>query len=1166
MQLLTTIKLISLKPNVIHTLIGLLAFLIFGPWAIRVVGQDPSATPGPHQSPVDFNVLCTGELKPLEPGRAYPAQITSGQKHCWAVHLPARHYMHIEVAQKGIDVVVQLIDRTTRIPLTEEIDTPTGQAREERLSQVTEGEADYVVVVSSIDERAIQPDYQIKITEWRPSIDQDSDFVIAERDFLKGWLLSGLASANADAAQASEMYHQALDQLERAAKRLRVSEQRGRAVLAEINQIKPNIHVQFGWLRCATKDYQESTNQFSALRQLARANNSSEWEAYALFLAKECSESLGRDSEARGFTTEFNSFELKTRASALNMVGDFYWANRDFLKGVDLHQRAAQLYHEASLPDREAVILTKIGQDYFDLGMFEQAAAQYEGKALKVQGTSNSVKARAKYNLGVVLGALGERSRAFTELSEAYALFPQENAEGRMYTLHSLGRHYIGLGEHEVGRELVNQALALNRDQVRDASAAAYEYLYLGFSFILDGKETEGRKYTEDALKLWASLNDDRGQANALYNLGHIAFDQEKFDTALQYLLQAEQLQKNEPYGLAYSLSSLGSVYSKRGNLTLAREKFAKALELRGGNRQGRIETLTLWARAEASAGNIEKAEPMVMDAISLLEELRKNVPGAELRAPFFASFVQVYSLRIDLLMQKYRTTHKPGDLEEALTLSDAIHARSLLDSLMVRQPDSPRALPADLLKQERELLDQWNQAEGRHRLLSISPHKPEELVEAEREAIQVRTRWQQLRDQIDNTPEYRLVRPKLVSASQMNTSLDPNTLMLQFLLGDERSYVWLTSHEKTEGFQLPGRKHIETAARSFLKHFPISDPRGQRNGDVRPGEQLRSASFEESATELSQMLIGQLSGRLAKKRLVIVADGILHYVPFNALTNLNNRTRKWEPLLISHEIIISPSAAVSAILNEISVSRKPAPQSIALIGDPVYQTNPPVGPDDPTIARAAALLGTPNIYLRFLGYEVSEIEKLQKKLLPNSGARFLTQYDANLQNATSSDLTLFGILHYGAHGVFDDQHPETSGLLLSIFDRNNDPLLDNFLTPFHVNRLDLNADLVVLSACESALGKEVKGEGLMSLTRAFMRAGASRVIASLWVVNDARTARLMKEFYRQMWTTHREPSPALREAQRRMFNDGEPPQIWAAFQTYGDWKSQPVSTLRRRR
>jgi CHAT domain-containing protein len=263
----------------------------------------------------------------------------------------------------------------------------------------------------------------------------------------------------------------------------------------------------------------------------------------------------------------------------------------------------------------------------------------------------------------------------------------------------------------------------------------------------------------------------------------------------------------------------------------------------------------------------------------------------------------------------------------------------------------------------------------------------------------------------------------------------------------------------------------------------------------------------------------------------------------------------------MSHEIIVSPSAAVSTTLNEISASRRPADSSVAVIGDPVYQTDPPVGPDDPTIARAAALLGTPNIYLRFLGYEVDEIERLQKKFLPKSGARFFTRYDANLQTATRFDLSSFAILHYGAHGVFDDLQPETSGLLLSIFDRSKNPQLDNFLTPYHVNRMDLKADLVVLSACESALGKEVKGEGLMSLTRAFMRAGAPRVISSLWVVNDARTARLMKEFYRQMWEFDLEPSPALREAQRRLFKDGEPPQMWAAFQIYGDWQSKQVST-----
>lgn len=1125
------------------------------------MGREPSASPSPRQSPVEFAALCTGELRTLEPGQVYPAQITSGQRQCWAVHVPARHYMHIEVTQQGIDVVVQLFDRTNRTPVTEKIDSPNGRSGWEPLSQQTgQDPTDYVIVVSSTDDRPVQPNYQMAITEWRAGIAEDPDFVIAERDFLKGQLLYGTAILErTDAKKASNMYYQALEELQKALGGLSASEQRGRAMLTDIKRIKADIHVRLGWLKCATKDYQESIDQFSALRQLARADNGLDWEAYAVLLAKECSESSGQEAEARRFTTEFNSFELKARASALDRVGDFYWANEDYLKGIDLHQLAAQLYHEGALAEQEAIILTKIGRDYFDLGMFEQAAAQYEGRALKVPGTSNAVKANAKYNLAVVLGALGERSRAFTELSEAYELFPKEDVIARIYSLHTLGWHYIALGEHEVGRGLVKQALDLNKGL--DANAAAYEYLYLGFSFMVDGNEEQGRKYTEQALKLWDALNDPRGKGNALYNLGKAAFDQGRLDTALQNLVDAERLQQNDPYGRAYSLTSLGSIYSKRGNLTLAREKFAEALELRGGNRQGRIETLTIWARAEASAGNAEKAETMVTEAISILEDLRKNVPGAELRAPFFASFVQVYSLRIDLLMQKYRTAGKTSDLEEALSLSDAIHARSLLDSLMARQPDSPRVPASGLLKEERELLDQWNQAVGRQKLLTISPHKPEQLAEAEREAIDVRTRWQRLRDKIDNDPEYRFLQPKLVSAPKMKSLVDSNTLMLQFLLGDERSYVWLISDKDIKGFQLPAREHVESVVRSFLKHFPKSDPRGQKSGGIVP-RQYVPADFEKSATDLSQLLLGGLTGQLGSKRLVIVADGILHYVPFNALTNLESRTRKWQPLIISHEIVVSPSAAVSCVLHDIAVTRKAPTHSIAVIGDPIYQTNPPVGPEDPTIARAAALLGTPNIYLRFLGYEVDEIEKLQEKFVPKSGAQYFTRQNADLKNATRSDLSNFRILHYAAHGVFDDLKPETSGLLLSIFDQNNRPRSDNFLSLYHVNRMDLSADLVVLSACESALGKEVKGEGLMGLTRAFMRAGASRVISSLWVVNDARTARLMKEFYRQMWEEGLEPAAALREAQRSLFKDGEPPQMWAAFQMQGDWKSdrEPVA------
>jgi CHAT domain-containing protein len=311
----------------------------------------------------------------------------------------------------------------------------------------------------------------------------------------------------------------------------------------------------------------------------------------------------------------------------------------------------------------------------------------------------------------------------------------------------------------------------------------------------------------------------------------------------------------------------------------------------------------------------------------------------------------------------------------------------------------------------------------------------------------------------------------------------------------------------------------------------------------------------------------------LSARRLEIVPDGTLHYVPFSMLPSSRNSQ---EPLILKHEIVSLPALSV---LKEL---RQPARRhgterergSIAVLADPVFDNNDvrvrrngntPAPdslsqirqvPQDKLRASASdrGFMRTGRLSFPRLLYARSEAESV---LAVAGKGRFLKAVDFDASRATAMDPALgdYRILHFATHGVLDSARPEFSGLLLSLVDEHG-AAQDGFLSLEDIYSLNLPVDLVVLSACQTALGKEVDGEGLVGLTRGFMYAGATRVVASLWNVDDLATSQLMANFYRIMLEEKISPAAALRKAQLQILKKRQwrSPYYWAAFQVYGEW------------
>jgi CHAT domain-containing protein len=344
-------------------------------------------------------------------------------------------------------------------------------------------------------------------------------------------------------------------------------------------------------------------------------------------------------------------------------------------------------------------------------------------------------------------------------------------------------------------------------------------------------------------------------------------------------------------------------------------------------------------------------------------------------------------------------------------------------------------------------------------------------------------------------------------------------------------------------------------------------------------------AEYRQAANELSAMILAPLRHLLSGKRLLIVADGALQYIPFAALPSPAATTgpNGTVPLIVEHEIVSLPSASVLAEIRRAAAARSPSSQAqreVAVLADPVFdaadervakaskatdskrrlEEKAVLSSAAQRLSRSAGDIGLrrergSRNYLDRLLYTRQEARAIANAT-PRGQVMQALDFQASRVTAMSPELARYRIIHFATHGFADSKHPELSGLVFSLVDRNGKPQ-DGFLGLDDIYNLNLPVDMVVLSGCQTGMGKEISGEGLISLTRGFMYAGASRVVASLWNVDDLATSELMAKFYRAMEAGKMRPAAALRQAQMEMWKQKawHSPTYWAGFQIQGEWK-----------
>jgi CHAT domain-containing protein len=474
-----------------------------------------------------------------------------------------------------------------------------------------------------------------------------------------------------------------------------------------------------------------------------------------------------------------------------------------------------------------------------------------------------------------------------------------------------------------------------------------------------------------------------------------------------------------------------------------------------------------------------------------------------------------------------------------ALQVSEQKRARSLLDSLASRRASRIELVGvAPALLAERQRLSRQIAARDLELRISAVPGAPP-IADLQLQGLW--ERWREVEELIHKTgaaarTSSETPPPRLLAEMQREL-LDDDTLLLEYSLGPSKSFLWAATRDAVASFELPGRDRLEPLLRSAYSTLSRSQQRESQ--DAAPSQ----------AAELSRILLGQVAERLGARRLLIVADGALQYIPFAALPDPRDGV---EPLVLRHEIVYAPSLAVLAELRARHQSRPRPGGVLALIADPVFggqdervrHLGVPPQRLDPLLAK-----------LPRLAYAHEEAQAITS-LAGRQGVLQALGFDADRELVLSGRLRPYGVIHFATHGILRTDRPELSALALSQLDRAGRPR-DGWLRAHEIADLDLPADLVVLSACKTALGKELGGEGLVGLPQGFLSAGARRVLVSLWDVGDRSTAELMAHFYRYLLVEKLPPATALCASQRAMWREARwrAPCYWAGFVVIGDWR-----------
>ncbi len=873
-------------------------------------------------------------------------------------------------------------------------------------------------------------------------------------------------------------------------------------------------------------------------------------------------------------------------AAAEDALGDLYMVQGQYKVALDHYQNAYKSFVVASGKDQTSAA-----------GANTAAGLTGSGTASAATQTATSTMDNG-FNANLMLAKIGDTNYRLGQMSEASTAYFMMNVKKPESAAAKATRRLGGLGG-------IGGILSTGRPSVEVPTTAAVGLL-------------EASKELQEYRIAIVYMTFELGT-------GRIAFANKDLETARKHFQNAldagsgalpvvAKLGQTQRFRTA-ARTSLGDVLLREGRFKDATKMFTDAAE--GAKKDERLELMwpaqrglarSLWLQAatekESNATKLrEQSLAAYREALKTIETIRAgSLRADESRTTFLATTADVYDeasnafAEMALSVPGAAATGSGGSLSgkaldyaaESFRINEAGRARSLLDMLGEVHAQITEGVPADLLKRKQDNLDRQQAIAEQLTGISLSGDQKDKPTDLEKELDKLQTEFDQIENQIRAaSPRYAALtatQPLSLAEVQQKVLTD-GTVLLEYALGSDASYLFAVSSSGVAIYRLPRRSDLDKLATDFRAQ--LIPPKLQRRivgidvaadqqrglGIVQgPSEDL--APFVAAANALYKAAVEPAASIIADHRVLVVADGALNYVPFEALVK-NAEGADYASLnylVKTNEIVYAPSASVIAAIR--GNANAPSGKNILLVADPVFNADDPrakgsgaataagetrglgLGLEAAVNDVAGAPASSGGLRLARLAGTRTEADEISKTAKGGGAAADLwTDLNASEDNVRSRDLTGYRYVHVATHGLLDAERPQFTGVVLSLVGNKNN---DGFLRTDEIFNLKLGAPLVMLSACETGLGKEKRGEGVIGLTRAFMYAGAPTVGVSLWSVADKSTADLMTDFYRRLLgSTTQAPGASMRAAQLAMIDGKEysAPFYWAPFVLVGEWK-----------
>jgi CHAT domain-containing protein len=860
-----------------------------------------------------------------------------------------------------------------------------------------------------------------------------------------------------------------------------------------------------------------------------------------------------------------------------------------YLAALENFRASLPFYEQAQDWFGMARAIGRMGVAFYDLSDYRESLTHFE-KALetlrKAKPTPKSLSLEGKLsnNIGAIAASQYDNQKALTHYLQALAVNRQlKERYAESIALANIGDIYTTTGQPEDALQWYEASLAIENELHSEETIASLHNSRGTANYFL-GKYDKAIDEQQASLVLWRKLTNPGKQGWTLANIAanHIALNHPQ--PALKILLEAMPLIKTsgDQRHEAFALHCLGDAHRLLNQYDQAFDYYQEAIKLRQEKNE-RIQeayTVSKVAEMEIQRGNLDEALLQSDRALTLVDQVRRHYSNPMLGAAYTSSTHHYYAETLALLLKLHKQKPDAGYDVKAFQTSERAHARSFLESLSGYGGEARAGVSAALTQRESEIqktIDRALNERAAIRKSTPSSSRNEELATLQHELRQRMTEVDALQGKIrDAHPS--VLRPRPLDPTEIQRELlTPDTVLLEYFVAQDRIYLFAVPGETARPLQMIEIGDLKTIEKhaDFFRRLKFETP-----AEMAKRFSYQNPKFAQTVEVLSEKLLSPVKSLLSKRKIWIVTDGALQQIPFGALpdpfqASSNPRNPRaasafLNPMMMGHEIAFLPSASTAAWLRKATAARPAATRGVAVIADPIFSFGDSRVKGGPLkvepITAAQRLRNAPDLIeaFRAVGGVEEDLPRLPgsareaeaiARLSPGKNL-IASGFDANRILVMSGSLQDYSVLHFGTHAFVDDAFPGLSYLALSRIDRNGQTLTGD-LRLNDIYQLQLNADLVVLGACRTGLGKKLHGEGMIGLSRGFIYAGAPQILVSLWDVPDLHTARFMERFYRNLLKAKLPAVDALRAAQMETWKDAETnaPFFWAAFCLQGDPK-----------